>query len=181
MNKYLTTFSNKIFYPEDPKPEQIDLLDIGVALSRVPRFVGHTHHFYSVAEHSILVSELSRRSKDANRIKLLALFHDASEAYVSDIPSPVKQYLKPAIKDLEDGILLAVYKHFDLKPPTVEEKAYIKKLDEQAFEIENKFLRNDAWTPILYPSNDNRVLPFMSSDQAALAFMRQYKILSIGE
>lgn len=177
----MITFSKTVFTPEDPRPEQIELLDIAVALSRVPRFVGHTHHFYSVAEHSILVSELSRRRTDSERIKLLALLHDAAEAYTSDIPTPVKQFLKPAIKDIENKIQTAIYKRFNLDPPTKEEQEYIKSLDTKAFNIEDKYLRQDAWTSILDLGTDVKTLPFMTSDQAALAFMRQFKILAEGK
>jgi hypothetical protein len=176
----MTTYSDKVFNPENPTANQIDLLDIAVGLSRVPRFVGHTHHFYSVAEHCILTAELAKRDLVDNRLQFLALLHDASEAYVSDIPTPVKMHLKPAIKEIEDKILNAVYEKFLVKGPTEEEKVYLKTLDVQAFELENKYLRKDAWAAILDPTTGStfKSLPMMTSDQAALSYMRHFSILS---
>lgn len=173
----MNTYTGIYLDPINPKPEQIELLDIAVALSRVPRWVGHTHHFYSVAEHSILVSELAsvKGIKDKN-ILLLSLFHDSAEAYVSDIPSPVKALLKPTISNIENNFLEAIYKKFNIQPPTDEQKKLIKELDLEALAIEDKYLRNDAWKYIIF-TEQRPSLPFMNQDQAALAFMRQYFLL----
>lgn len=174
----MNTYSGIYFDPVDPKPSQIELLDIAVALSRVPRWVGHTHHFYSVSEHSILVSELAVEKDPNNKHFLLqALFHDAAEAYVSDIPSPVKLLLKPTISNIEDNILNAIYSKFNINIPTVQDKIRLKELDNLALAIEDKYLRNDAWKYIMN-KEQNKVLPFMNQDQAALAFMRQFYLLN---
>lgn len=173
----MLTFSGKTLDPENPQPSQIEILDIAVGLSRVPRFVGHTHHFYSVAEHSILVAELAKRDQMNSRIKLLALLHDAAEFAISDIPTPVKVFLKPAIVTVEDRLLEAIHRKFSIEAPTQEEKIYLKSLDVRAFEIENEYLRNTAWTALLDKNNLSSILPTMTSDQAALAFMRYFTIL----
>lgn len=71
-----------------PEPAGIRLTDIALALSRIPRFNGHTSRVWSVADHSLLVLQLM--GEDApSTVRLAALLHDAHEAYAGDIISPV--------------------------------------------------------------------------------------------
>ena len=81
----ITTFSGIRFWPLHPNPADIRIEDISHALSNQCRFAGHSREFYSVAEHSVRVSQHCR-PEDA----LWGLLHDASEAYLSDGPAPVK-------------------------------------------------------------------------------------------
>lgn len=85
---WLKTFTGRRFYPLDPRVAEVDVLDIAHALSLQCRFAGHTKKFYSVAEHSVRVSY-----EVPDSLALEALFHDASEAYLVDIPRPIKPYL----------------------------------------------------------------------------------------
>src|SRR5881392_3435793 len=55
---YLQTVSGRFVNPFDPDPEQLDIGDIARALANVCRFGGHCRSFYSVAQHSVIVSEL---------------------------------------------------------------------------------------------------------------------------
>src|SRR5271156_4912831 len=80
---WIQTFTGKKFYPFNPKPQDIDIRDIAHALSNICRFTGHTKRFYSVAEHSRNVAKLVPA-----HMKLQALLHDASEAYLCDIARP---------------------------------------------------------------------------------------------
>jgi hypothetical protein len=68
-----------------PFPHEIQINDIAHSLSQICRFVGATRVHYSVAQHSVLASELAPRGQ-----RLAALLHDASEAYLADIPRPIK-------------------------------------------------------------------------------------------
>ena len=79
---YLSTFSGKKFYPFNPSPEQIEIVDIAHGLSMVCRFSGQCPYFYSVAEHCIHVTNVLPPS-----LKLEGLLHDASEAYLADLPN----------------------------------------------------------------------------------------------
>jgi hypothetical protein len=75
----------------EPQPAMIEIEDIACALSRLPRFNGHTTEPYSVAQHSVLVSIYLRH--EAPPIPLAALLHDGHEAYFGDITTPVKDLL----------------------------------------------------------------------------------------
>jgi len=82
---WIHTFTGKKFRPLTPDPELIDVRDVAHALATQSRFGGHTSKFYSVAEHSVRVS-LICPGRDA----LWGLLHDASEAYLKDMASPIK-------------------------------------------------------------------------------------------
>lgn len=121
MPSSILTSTGKWFDVLNPDPLQIDLQDIAGALSKLCRFGGHCRQFYSVAEHSILVAELMRQS-NVNDLTLVrwALLHDASEAYVVDIPRPAKRYLSEYIK-IEDAIQRAIAERFNLPWPIPQE------------------------------------------------------------
>ena len=76
---------------------EIDIKDIAKALSQICRYAGHIRNFYSVAQHCCHVLELVEDNH------LGALLHDASEAYVSDVPSPIKKRC-PDLMEIENGI-----------------------------------------------------------------------------
>ena len=101
---WIETVSGRQFHFLDPQPEEIDIGDIAHALSINNRFTGHTPFPYSVAEHSIYVSFMVGTDP---LMCLTALLHDASEAYLVDIASPVKRELSQ-YRDLEDRIMSAI-------------------------------------------------------------------------
>ena len=84
---WIQTSKGHKFFPFDPRPEEIDIDDIAHALSMMCRFGGHPDRFYSVAEHSFHCSQIVPQ-EDA----LAALLHDASEAYLVDVPRPIKRF-----------------------------------------------------------------------------------------
>lgn len=109
----IVTASGKFFDPINPDPSKIDILDIAHALSRQSRFSGHTSKFWSVANHSILVSRLV-----APEYALTALLHDAAEAYLVDLPSPIKNTsILSSYKFLENRLHAAVSQAFSLPIP----------------------------------------------------------------
>jgi hypothetical protein len=135
---WIETFGGKRFDLLDPKPEQVDLADIAHALARINRFTGHTSRCYSVAEHSIYVQALVARDHPKNILLLAhALLHDAEEAYVGDVSSP----LKWAMRELAPGMGVtefdriasraqtAILEALSLPEPTDEQEAIIKKAD----------------------------------------------------
>lgn len=85
MNNWIQTHSGIAFDLDYPTPDMVNVEDIAWALSNLCRFTGHVNEFYSVAQHSLLVS-----SKVPKRWRLAALLHDAPEAYIGDISAPLK-------------------------------------------------------------------------------------------
>jgi len=90
---FIETYTGKQFYFLDPKPEQICIADIAQALSLNCRFSGHVKKFYSVAEHSVILANLVYSKTNDKEEAFSALLHDASEAYLTDIPRPIKPHL----------------------------------------------------------------------------------------
>jgi len=115
---WMQTFTGRRFYPLDPRPNDIDPVDIGHALSLLCRYGGHVERFYSVAEHCVLMSEAVEP-----QFALAALLHDATEAYVVDVPRPLKRYL-PEYRKIEDQVWQAIARRFRLEiemPPQIKE------------------------------------------------------------
>jgi hypothetical protein len=102
----MQTFTGRQFYPLDPRPDEIDPADIGHALSLLCRYGGHVDRFYSVAEHCVLMSEAV-----APENALAALLHDATEAYVVDVPRPLKRQLA-GYREIEAGVWSAICLRF---------------------------------------------------------------------
>ncbi len=121
MTSSILTSTGKWFDILKPSPSIIELQDIASALSKLCRFGGHCSQFYSVAEHSILAAELMRQRYGDNQTLLRwALLHDASEAYVVDIPRPAKRQLGDYVR-IEEAIQCAVAERFCLPWPMPKE------------------------------------------------------------
>jgi len=124
---WIQTYTGKRYYPLAPVKGDIDIEDISHALSLLCRFGGHIDRFYSVAEHCVLLSQWVDE-----KYALSALLHDATEAYVVDVPRPLK-FLLPEYRDLESRAWEAITKkfHVDLVLP------------EQVKEGDNRILINE--------------------------------------
>lgn len=112
MSRKIRTFTGKLVDPYALSVGEIDIKDIAHSLAMQCRFGGHTRIFYSVAEHSVRVSQLLSPAH-----ALWGLLHDASEAYLVDIPSPVKhtEEFEP-YRELERMAMSVVAESFALKP-----------------------------------------------------------------
>jgi uncharacterized protein len=85
MSQYkIQTYSGQLVDYLNPNPDTIKIEDIAKALSLEVRFGGQCRFHYSVGQHSILACGLAPKS-----LKLEALLHDAEEAYIKDMPSPL--------------------------------------------------------------------------------------------
>lgn len=105
---YITTISGTKFYFLNPDPETIDIEDIAFSLSNLCRYTGHCNRFYSVAEHCVHVSNLLPPN-----LALDGLLHDASEAYLNDLASPVKQFL-PDYQEMEKNLYVQIAQKFNI-------------------------------------------------------------------
>lgn len=147
---HLMSYTGKRIDIPDPKPEQIDIVDIATQLSRLPRFVGATSRHFSVAQHSMIVAYLSVAITEHYsppphldgflRQQMLkeGLLHDGHESYMGDTPSPLKVMLGSQFRNVERSIDKAVRQKFQLAstmPPNV------KVADYMALMIESTHLR----------------------------------------
>lgn len=114
MENWIETVSGVQFHFLDPSPEEIKITDIAHSLGNCCRFVGQCRQFYSVAEHSWHVARLLEGTP--LRVQLAGLLHDASEAYITDMASPVKQHL-PEYRAMEDIVQGAIFKKYGLEYP----------------------------------------------------------------
>lgn len=151
---WLQTYTGKQFYPMDPDPSQIDIVDIAHHLSNLCRFTGAVSQFYSVAEHSVRVAWALRKFHRPE-LEMWGLLHDAPEAYLNDIAMPVKRH--PALSEYrqaEDNLMSAVAYRFGLPP---EHPAPVKVADQRMLMTEAKFLMGnppDEWGVDAEPYED---------------------------
>lgn len=113
---YLTTFTGKLVDPANLRASEISIVDIAHSLSNQCRFGGHCSTFYSVAQHSIRVAEHLDHHQ-----QLVGLLHDATEAYLMDLPRPLKLIL-PGYAEQEKKVWEAIAEAFKINvqiPPEV--------------------------------------------------------------
>lgn len=153
MYKFVTA-SGKSIDLMNIRPDQIELSDIAASLSKLCRFAGHTSSFYSVAEHSVLVAR-----NVPIEYALEGLLHDAAEAYVADLPLPVK-ILLPNYVELERRVELAITEKFSLD---ISERClkYVKAMDLRALSEEFLQLMPREQYDAVFPT---RISPFDIGD-----------------
>lgn len=111
-NATIQTFTGVMFNVNNPDPEDIIVKDISHALSMLCRYGGHSHHFYSVAEHSVLMSRNFEEQGQPDLARA-ALMHDATEAYMGDVVRPIKLQL-PLYQEIENGLQRTIFARFGL-------------------------------------------------------------------
>ncbi len=125
---YLKTYMGNKVDPLSVKAEDITLEDIAHALSLMCRGNGQVVHFYSVGQHCINCAKEAKARGWNERLQLGCLLHDAAEAYMSDLITPIKVYM-PQYYEIEDKFLKAVYEKFGLADLTEEEWNMIMEVD----------------------------------------------------
>lgn len=90
---FIETYTGRAFWPLHPSKEALSIIDIAHALSNQCRYSGHVRFFYSVAQHCCLLAKWLQENGGSAKDCLEILMHDAPEAYLVDIPRPVKQYM----------------------------------------------------------------------------------------
>jgi len=171
---YLQTVSGRWVNPFDPDLGQLDAGDIARALANQCRFGGHSRVFYSVAQHSVIVSRLvEERGGDAEDV-FAALMHDATEAYLGDMPHPIKHRsaLGAAFRQAEDQLEEALRDRFRIKADVPE----IKRADRALLATERRAFSAESWH---WPELEgveplDLELTAWPPDEAARAFAERY-------
>ena len=175
---YITTYTGKHFDPVTPDKNLIDIRDIAHALSLICRGNGHVKTFFSVGQHCINAAKEAILRGYSDRVILACLIHDAGEAYLSDVPRPVKPSM-PEYNQLEDRLLNMIYEKFLGSPLTEEEQRLVKSVDNDLLYYDLKELLNevlDVPAPSLYISLNYNFVPFDEIEQNFLALYEQNKI-----
>lgn len=162
--------SGSYFDFEAPETSQFTIEDVAHGLSMICRFAGQCGRFYSVAQHSVHVSEIVP-PEDAYQ----GLMHDAPEAFVGDMAKPLKVML-PEYSVIEKRVEAAVFQRFNVAsplPPTIKEADVVMLVTEQHQLMKNR----DDWeycrgrTPL-----DLHLLSW-SPGQAKSRFLKRYHAL----
>jgi len=168
IGNWMLTYTGRRFYPIDPRPEDVCTEDIAHALSRICRFAGNTYCFYSVAEHSVHVSDYLTEHYAVPSLSLVGLLHDAAEAYMGDVPSPVKRYLRD-YAPIELGIDIVVRKKFNI---TLSDTQIIKDTDAVVTESEiRQLMRCEGTDWANFVSGKDVELLGWSSEEAEYGFL----------
>lgn len=127
----------------EPTEEMICIEDIAHSLSFMPRFAGHLPKFYSVAQHCILSSYFVK-----NELKMAALLHDASEAYLMDMPKPIKERM-PIYQEIEANLMTVIARKFGFAYPLHPD---VKTSDKTMLEWEwKRLMLNEKGSVLLKP------------------------------
>ena len=135
---WMETYAGVKFYALDPRPEDICIEDIAHSLANQCRYAGHVKRFYSVAQHSVIVSQ-----NLPSHLKLWGLLHDASEAYLVDLPRPSKNgtILGVEYKKIESVVQTMIYNKFGLFG---DEPAMVKEVDNRMIPTERRDLMSGS-------------------------------------
>lgn len=168
-HNWIRTYTGRQFYPLDPSFVDVRIEDIAHALSNLCRFTGHVTEFYSVAEHSVRVARrlfdvtFHLSDDDRRQAVLEALLHDASEAYLNDLATPVKyQSALDGYRAAEAKVQTEVFKKFGVEPHF---QALVKHADEQLLATEARDLLPDGggWEPAVPPLH-GKIVPWTPAE-----------------
>ena len=163
---WITTYTGKKFHYLDPQPEEICIEDIAHALSLACRFSGHCRVHYSVAEHSIRLADIV-----SGQLKLQALLHDSAEAYITDIPRPVKNTF--GLRPVEEKILTTILNKFGVSGIS----PVVRKADNILIATEARDLMPDVdgWATLPEPLPET-IHPYVSHEYAEQVFLLRFEM-----
>lgn len=178
---FMTTQSGVQFDLEHPEKTEIRIRDIAHSLARLCRFNGHTINLYSVAQHSVHVSELVALTNP--EFALDALLHDAHEAYLGDLCGPIKKFLRYHSGDaqpcewdrLENAFQARVAEVFGLVSPV---PSIVHEIDERILSAEATWqMPHQQWSLTL-PTVQLRATHCWNEMEAARRFLDRFEYLS---
>lgn len=153
---FTTTNSGiNVFAPDQFRAREVRMSDIMDGLSKICRYNGQVNRFYSVAEHSVLVSLYAELVGDYEAM-LPGLLHDAHETYSGDIPSPHKAMV-PAFARFEDGYAVVVRQALGLPDPDDDVWRRVGIYDKMILHREMSVLRDEM--PTWFDADMERAVP----------------------
>lgn len=163
---WMITRSGRWVRLDKPEVESIDVDDIAIALSRIHRFTGHTD--YSVAAHSLYVADLVHERHHDPALYLGALLHDAHEAYIGDIATPVKVLIgRERVRDAALVLDLAIGTKFGIGPMKMRDSR-VKQADLDALHAEAYWLLPDhGWYEEPPPVDAHQPYTWLDPDTTA--------------
>jgi hypothetical protein len=177
MSPWIQTASGLKFPLLDIDPDAILIEDIAHALSMLCRFNAQCLRFYSVAEHSVHVSY-----EIASQLAFVGLMHDAAEAYIGDVPSPLKDHL-PKFQEIEDHLMSAIAARFGFGMPAKgsDDARELKRADKQLLVDEKVAIMSsepEPWPSDVPPVKDSARIECWSSDEAKKRFLGRFAELT---
>lgn len=177
----IETYGGYTFSPLEPVFADIQITDIAHALANQCRFSGHTRFRYSVAEHCVRVSELIEWWGHLPTVQLWGLLHDASEAYLIDLPSPIKKAadseIGAAYRKIEARLMVAICRRFSLPE---QEPLAVRQADEVLLATEVRDLMHGDrpyWGKLTGRPLGERIRPW-SGEVAEAEYLRRYRALT---
>lgn len=169
----ISTIGGKEFKFFSPETHEFDIEEIAHSLSNLCRFTGHVKEFYSVAQHSVLTSYFV-----PDNMRMCALLHDAGEAFLGDVSSPLKANLED-YKKIEEAVEKAIAKHFGIQYP---HPAEVKHADYRLLVTEKRDLlpreiKPKEWAGFKDIKPIDYVIRPMEPKLAKTYFMNRYKEL----
>lgn len=175
----IVTATGTPFFLLDPRPEDMDIKAIAHALSNLCRWTGHTNQFISVAQHCVHVSRLVPK-----HLALDGLLHDASEAYIGDISTPLKRAMDTrapgVIRQIEDDIHRAVAMKFGTgypHHPEVRQADMVSAATERRDLLVDWDMHGVEWGPHWPEPDEARVYPWSPRD-AKFFFLNRFHELT---
>ena len=182
--RWMQTYRGQPFYLQSPHPAEINPVDIAHALSNICRYGGHSKTFYSVAQHSVLVSEIvvehwlaDHGAMPRRDLALAALLHDAAEAYVGDVVKPLKMAISSSYASIERLVEDAIAERFALG--NLLRHPLIKSADRIALATERRDLLNPGpfvWTDV--PDPLPSIIDAWSPVEAKDRFLARFQALT---
>lgn len=166
---WMQTASGRMFWPLDPRADEVFIEDIAHALANLCRFAGHCKHFYSVAQHSVYVSH-----QVPPQFALDGLLHDGGEAYCIDMPRPLKRYIA-GYQAVETRVQRAVAERFGLSRDMPE---CVHAADNAVLLAEKEQIMLPSPAPWSVPGEAAKVeIVKWTPAQARVMFLRRYHAL----
>lgn len=179
---FMKTSQGNKFFPSEPHKTTFDIKDIAHALSNLCRFGGHTKRFYSVAQHSLLVADIVKSWGGSPDAELWALMHDSTEAYMIDLPTPIKATM-PIYAEREHELMALITNSFDLpnhgehtQLPSIVKLADAVALVTEARQLMRDGLKDWSERQQRIASHPIRIVSLIPAE-AKRAFLARYKLI----